>query len=129
MRIGCSALIGLTQPPKPGHAARRARPQSTVQCCPRRRAGVARDERTTDAVGNSCQALTMGVWRPQIVRKNRNNNLGHGQLDSGRADFVWDQLRQRYAYLAAYTCWSADYFSLTNSAVNEVARLRRIAFS
>ena len=29
----------------------------TVQSCPRRRAGVARDERPTDAVGNSCQTL------------------------------------------------------------------------
>jgi hypothetical protein len=41
-----------------------------VQSCPRRRAGVARDERTTDAVGNSCQILWIGVRRPQIVRKN-----------------------------------------------------------
>ena len=44
---------------------------STVQSCPRRRAFVACDERTTDAVGNSCQTLRKAGERPQIVRKNR----------------------------------------------------------
>ena len=46
-------------------------PLQTVQSCPPRRAGVARDERTTDAVDNSCQMLRTAVNRPQIVRKNR----------------------------------------------------------
>ena len=49
-----------------------ARPLLTVQSCPRRRAGVARDERTTDAVDNSCQLLRTAANRPQIVRKNQN---------------------------------------------------------
>jgi hypothetical protein len=39
-----------------------------VQSCPRRRAGVAYDERPTDAVGNSCQTLRTTDKRPQIVR-------------------------------------------------------------
>ena len=50
-----------------------ARPLLTVQSCPRRRAGVARDERTTHAVDNSCQLLRTAANRPQIVRKNRNS--------------------------------------------------------
>ncbi len=34
---------------------------TSVQSCPRRRAGVACDERTTDAVGNSCSPLMLPV--------------------------------------------------------------------
>ena len=50
-----------------------------VQSCPRRRAGVACDERTTDAVGNSCQTLRLMIGkRPQIVRKNRNSAVDGG---------------------------------------------------
>jgi hypothetical protein len=34
---------------------------TSVQSCPGRRAGVACDERTTDAVGNSCSPLMLPV--------------------------------------------------------------------
>ncbi len=43
---------------------------SAVQSCPRPRAGVACDERTTDEVDDSCSPCRYAVMRPQIVRKN-----------------------------------------------------------
>src|SRR3990167_5894376 len=42
---------------------------TSVQSCPRRRAGVACDERTTDAVGNSCSPLMLPVGSPAASRR------------------------------------------------------------
>jgi len=46
-------------------------PRPAAQSCPRRRAGVARDEDPAGAVGNSSQPLKTAADRPQIVRTNR----------------------------------------------------------
>ena len=46
-------------------------PLQTAQSCPRRRAGVAHDERPAGAMGNSSQPIKTTANRPQIVRKNR----------------------------------------------------------